>query len=70
MSPVLGTFVAMTSLDVITDMYVRSLLGREGGDAQGFTSNKQDLEGNMVDSVPILKARSRGGAPRYHMSGQ
>lgn len=59
MSPVPETFVTMTSLDVIRGIYVRSLLGCEGEDAQGFSSNEQDLEENMVDRVPTLKARSR-----------
>lgn len=59
MSSIPETFVTMSSLDATRGIYVQSLLGCEGEDAQGFSSNEQDLEENMVDRVPTLKARSR-----------
>lgn len=59
MSPVPGTFVAMTRLDVIRAIHVPILPECKGGDAQGFKNNEQDLEENMDDRVSTLKARSR-----------
>lgn len=59
MSPIPGTFEVMTNLDVIRSIHVPSLPGCEVGDVQGFSSNEQDQEENMVDRVPTLKARSR-----------
>lgn len=51
MSPIPGTFEVMTNLDVIRSIHVPSLPGCEVGDVQGFSSNEQDQEENMVDRV-------------------
>lgn len=65
MPPVPLTPEAMTGLEMIRSIHVPSLPECEGGDAQGSSSNEQDLEEKVTDRVPTLKARSK-----YYISGQ
>lgn len=54
---------------MIRGVHVPSLPEYEGKDAQGSGSNEQDLEEEMADKVPTLKARSRIRASKYYISG-
>lgn len=59
MLPAPLTLDTMTNLNITRNIYVPSLPECDGGDAQGSSSNEQDLEEKVTDRVPTSKAKSR-----------